>query len=209
MPGAFINAYWGTRGPFDLRSSTFVTERGGEILFTTRTGSAEGAFVCAPFGFATDFASTTLFDFAGTFVFFVLTVMDALNSFSNFFSIVFLRHFIGDILLETLSHTLKRDALENGIEESLYDNFLCFGLWDPARLQIEEGFRFKFANRRTMRTADIVRENFQTGDGIGSRTFAQYQIPVGLITICFLRARSNIDHALPNGATLAFQGALE
>src|ERR1043165_5597569 len=86
---------------------------------------------------------------------------------------IFLRHFIGDIFLETFTHTFKRNALENGVKEALYDNFLRFCLRNTARLQIEERFRFKFANGRAMSTADIIREDFQTGDGISPGAIAQ------------------------------------
>src|ERR1051326_336966 len=132
-----------------------------------------------------------------------------LSILSQTFENKFLRHFIGDIFLETFPHAFKRNALEDGIKESLHHNLFRFCLRDAARLEIEERLLFELAYRRAMGTADIVRQDFQTWNGICPSALAQDDIPIRLITICFLRAGSDVDHALPHRTTLAFQGTFE
>src|SRR3989304_1337223 len=120
-----------------------------------------------------------------------------------------LRHFIGNILLETFAYPFKGNALEDGVEETLHNDLLGFGLRDTTRLEIEERLLFQLANCRAMRTADIIRKDLQTRNGICPCPIAQDQIPVRLISVCFLRAGRDVDHALPDGSALTFQRALE
>lgn len=120
-----------------------------------------------------------------------------------------LRHFISNILLEALAHAFEGNALEDGIEESLHNQFFGFSLRDTARFQVEKRLLLQFANGCAVCTAHIVREDFQAGDGIGARLIAENEVAVCLIAICLLRARRDVDHALPDRAALAFERAFE
>jgi hypothetical protein len=73
------------------------------------------------------FASTTVFVFVLAFA-----GMYVLTSFSKILDTLSLCHLIGYILLKSLSNALEWNALEDGVEEPLHDNLLCFGLRDTA-----------------------------------------------------------------------------
>lgn len=79
---------------------------------------------------------TTGFAFDAVFVFALLFDFTAM-----YFSIL-LCHFIGNILLKTLAHAFKRNALEDRVEESLHDDFFRLSLRDTARFQIKKRFLF-------------------------------------------------------------------
>jgi len=123
-----------------LRSS-LLWLRGGEILFTTRTGSSFWTVFLA-------FAFEATFTFAlvlSIFLAFALPRFDALDFASVFFVLVFftgmdyptsfnfnLRHFISNVLLEAIPYTFKWNSLEDRVEESFHNDLLCFRLWDAA-----------------------------------------------------------------------------
>src|SRR5687767_15227703 len=118
-------------------------------------------------------------------------------------------HFIGNILLETFTYTFEWNALKNGVEKAFDNDFLSFGLRDTARLEIEERLLLKLTDCCAVRAADIIRQDFQTRDGICPGTITQDQVPIRLIPVRFLCVGCDVDHALPYRATLAFQSTLE
>ena len=114
-----------------------------------------------------------------------------------------------DRLLETGTYTFKWDALHNWVEESFHDQPLGFLLGNAARLEIEQRFLFQFTDRRAVRTADIIGQNFQAWNGIGARLRAEDEIPVGLVPVGLLRAGRHVDHALPDRTAAPFERAFE
>src|SRR6266496_5082622 len=104
MPGAFIYVNCGTRGPFLRSSPLFVKARGGEIRFTTGGFSAarNSFFTC---GSTLGLASSTFF------VFFVLAVMSALNSFSNFLKIICFTPFYWRYIPGNVPAHLRRECV--------------------------------------------------------------------------------------------------
>lgn len=99
--------------------------------------------------------------------------------------------------------------MEDGVKKSFDDDLFRLCLWNSTRLEIEQRFLFQLANGGAMRAADIIGEDLQAGDRISARSVAQDQISVGLITVSFLCSRRDVDHALPNRATLTLQRTLE
>src|SRR5450756_2370334 len=103
-----------------------------------------------------------------------------------------------DRLLEAGAYTFKGNALHNGVEESFHEESLGFLVGNAARLKIEQGFLFEFADGRSVRTADIVGKNFQSRDGVSACVRTEDEITVGLVAICLCCTNCDINHALPD-----------
>ena len=68
---------------------------------------------------------------------------------------------------------------------------------------------FAFIHTDAAEFSNIIGQDFQARDGVGASSGAEDQVTVGLVTVGFLGSRSHVDHALPDGAALAFERALE
>jgi hypothetical protein len=141
--------------------STVGTETGTDVLIVTAAAFLAVAFAtifaaCFRAADFTTFFAFMLFGFLSNFFFFAL-------AFDFFFVAIVLTHFLQNCLMESFPHTLKRDALHDRIEETFdHDPFRVL-LWYPARLEIEDRFLLQLPNRGTMRTADIIGQNFEAG----------------------------------------------
>ncbi len=83
----------------------------------------------------------------------------------------------------------------------------CLGM--PRDQEIKQRLLFELADCGAMRTADIVRQDLQSGDGIGAGALFQHDIAVRLVAIGLICALCDVDHALPYRTAVAFQGTFE
>src|SRR5450759_5155103 len=81
-------------------------------------------------------------------------------------------------------------------------------LRDAARLQVEDGLLIELANRRPVRATNIVGVNLQLRFGMDGGVFGKNEIPVCLLGVSLLRARTNDDLPVKNRGGYSAEDAL-